>query len=41
MTWSEEYVVTAKTKGEAKRKAWARFKKNPPKKNFTIEVDQY
>lgn len=40
MVWSMDYVVKAKTKSEAKKKAWDKFKKNPPKKIFRIEPQQ-
>ena len=36
MTWSMEYTVRATTKAEAKRIAWNRFKRNPPKRCFEI-----
>ena len=36
-TWSEEVIVTAKTKSEAKKKAWKKWK--PKKKNYEIEVE--
>lgn len=40
MTWSEEFVIKAKTAGEAKKKAWNKFRNRPPKKNFTFLVDR-
>lgn len=41
MKWSEDIDVRAKTAGEAKRKAWAIFKKKLPRKNFDILADVY
>lgn len=40
MKWSEEYTVQATTAAEAKRIAWERFKKNPPKKLFELLADR-
>lgn len=40
MTWSEDVKVTAKTASEARKKAWAKFAKRVPKKNFTFLVDR-
>lgn len=40
MTWSEDIKVKAKTKAEARRLAWEKFKKKLPKKNFTISEDE-
>ncbi len=40
MTWSEDYRVSAKNVAEAKRKAWEKFKKRLPKKNFKIDADK-
>jgi len=40
MTWSETYRVKARTVGEAKRKAWDRFKNRPPRRNFDLMVDK-
>lgn len=40
MKWSEEYTVQAATATEAKRIAWTRFKKNPPKKLFELLADK-
>ncbi len=40
MCWSMNYTVKAKTEGEAKRKAWERFKRNPPRKCFDLMADR-
>ena len=40
MKWSEEYTINAKSAAEAKRKAWAKFKKRCPKKNFELLADR-
>jgi len=40
MKWTEEYVVRANTAAEAKRKAWERFKKRPPKTCFAFLADR-
>jgi hypothetical protein len=40
MSWSEEFQIKAKTKAQARIKAWEKFKKRPPKKNFTFLVDE-
>lgn len=40
MTWSQTYRVKARTAGEANRKAWAKFKARPPKKNFDFLTDK-
>lgn len=40
MTWSEDVRVSAKTKAEAKKKVWDKFKKSVPKKNFDFSVDE-
>lgn len=40
MKWSEEKLIKAKTAGEAKRKAWAAFKRRCPKRNFEILADR-
>lgn len=40
MKWSEEYSIKAKTEAEAKKKAWEKFKKNPPKNLFEILADE-
>lgn len=40
MTWSQSYTVKAKTAAEAKRKAWEKFKKHPPKSCFTLMEDR-
>lgn len=40
MRWSEDIKVKAKTKAEARKIAWEKFKKRLPKKNFTISEDQ-
>ena len=31
MTWSQSYTVKAKTAAEARRKAWGKFKRRPPR----------
>ena len=36
-TWSEEVIVTAKTKAEAKKKAWDKWKAK--KGNYQFEVE--
>lgn len=36
MKWSQDYVIKATSMTEAKKKAWEKFKKNPPKKIFEI-----
>lgn len=40
MTWSQTYRVRARTNGEAKQKAWNKFKRNPPKRNFGFLSDK-
>ncbi len=40
MHWSTEYIIKAPTEAEAKQKAWEKFKKNPPKKDFEILADK-
>jgi hypothetical protein len=41
MTWSEGYSnISARTPGEAKKKAWNKFKSKPPKSNFNIDADE-
>lgn len=40
MKWSNDYIVKAKTEGEARRKVWEKFKKNPPKKCFELLADR-
>ena len=40
MTWSEIYTVKAKTASEARRKAWEKFKRHPPKSCFTLMEDR-
>jgi hypothetical protein len=40
MTWSEDVKVTAKTEAEARRKAWEKFKKRVPRKNFSLSADE-
>lgn len=40
MKYSEEYHVTAKTKAEAKQKAWAKFTRRVPKRIFDISADE-
>lgn len=40
MIWSTSKIVKAKSKAEAKKKAWEKFKKTPPKKDFSIDVDE-
>ena len=42
MTWSQSYTVKAKTAAEARRKAWEKFKRRPPKSCFTLmEAEGY
>jgi len=38
MTWSQSYTVKAKT--AARRKAWGKFKRRPPKSCFTLMEDR-
>lgn len=40
MIWSETYTVKAKTAAEARRKAWAKFKRCPPKSCFTFTEEK-
>lgn len=40
MTWSQSYTVKAKTAAEARRKAWEKFKRHPPKSCFTLMEDR-
>lgn len=40
MHWSMDYEVKACSAAEAKRLAWEKFKKNPPKKCFEILADK-
>ena len=40
MRWSMDYEVKACSETEAKRLAWEKFKKNPPKKCFEISADK-
>ena len=40
MTWSQSYTVKAKTAAEARRKAWGKFKRRPPKSCFTLMEDR-
>lgn len=40
MKWSTDYVIKAKTTGEAKKKAWARFKRACPRKLFELLADR-
>lgn len=40
MKWSEEYLIKANSASEARKKAWEKFKKNPPKKLFELMVDE-
>ena len=40
MTWSQSYTVKAKTAAEARRKAWEKFKRRPPKSCFTLMEDR-
>lgn len=40
MKWSGEYTIKAVSTTEAKKKAWEKFKKNPPKKLFEILADK-
>lgn len=39
MKWSQDYMVRATTIAEAKKIAWERFKKNPPKGLFELLAD--
>ena len=39
MRWSMDYEIKACSETEAKRLAWEKFKKNPPKKCFEISAD--
>lgn len=41
MKWSEDIHVKARTAGEAKAKAWKKFKSRLPRKNFDISADKY
>lgn len=36
MKWSQEYFIKTGSITEAKKKAWEKFKKNPPKRLFEI-----
>lgn len=40
MKWSQEYSIKAGSATEAKKKAWEKFKKSPPKNLFEILVDK-
>ena len=40
MTWSQSYTVKAKKTAEARRKAWEKFKRRPPKSCFTLMEDR-
>ena len=40
MTWSQDYKVKASTAEEARKKAWDKFKANPPKKDFKINAEK-
>lgn len=40
MKWSEDVTVQAKTKAEAKKKAWQKFSKRPQKKSFDFLIDE-
>lgn len=40
MKWSQEYIIKAKSKADAKKKAWLRFKKRCPKGLFELLVDK-
>lgn len=40
MKWSEDIHIKAKNMAEAKKKAWNKFKKRCPKKNFEILADK-
>jgi hypothetical protein len=40
MTWSQSYTVKAKTAAEARRKAWEKFKRHPPKSCFSLMEDR-
>lgn len=39
MSWSMTYTVKAKTAAEARRKAWEKFKRQPPKSCFSFMAD--
>lgn len=39
MKWSKDVTVRAFTQAEAKKIAWERFKKNPPKWLFELLAD--
>lgn len=39
MKWSDDIVVKAKTAGEARKKAWAQFKRRCPRKLFELNAD--
>jgi len=40
MIWSTSRNVKAKSKAEAKKKAWEKFKNKLPKKDFSIDADE-
>lgn len=39
MNFPKEYQVKAKTKSEAKKKAWVKFQKRMPKQCFTTDIE--
>lgn len=40
MTWSQSYTVKAESAAEARRKAWGKFNRHPPKSCFTLMEDR-
>jgi len=40
LTWSIQKDIKAKSKTEAKKKAWAKFAKRLPKKDFSINAQE-
>lgn len=40
MKWSIDYNIKASSIAEARKLAWERFKKNPPKKLFELSADK-
>ncbi|MDL2320463.1 hypothetical protein LJC45_04950 [Alistipes sp. OttesenSCG-928-B03] len=40
MKWSQDYRIKAKSASEAKKKAWERFRKRPPRKLFELLADK-
>lgn len=41
MKFSQEYKVMATSEKDAKRKAWIKFSSKLPKKDFTIDTNNY